>query len=156
MTTPSPWACSESWNTHHPFFAKPFESIEAAQEWVHEFVQWYNEEHRHSGIRSMTPSQRHQSLDKEILEKRKEGCSKLIYTPHNDLWNIRDKLLLAKVVWKKSKKSAFSWFFADFPFRSSQVPKMMKKQIFFDYLKVVLTTIGMYPWYLQVSKTSKE
>ena len=51
--------------------AKPFESIEAAREWVHEFVQWYNEEHRHSGIRYVTPSQRHQGLDKEILEKRK-------------------------------------------------------------------------------------
>jgi len=53
------------------FPAKPFESIEAARKWVHEFVQWYNNEHRHSGIQFVTPNQRHQGEDKEILEKRK-------------------------------------------------------------------------------------
>lgn len=50
---------------------KPFDSIEKAREWVHEFVQWYNNEHRHSGIRFVTPNQRHNGEDKEILEKRK-------------------------------------------------------------------------------------
>jgi hypothetical protein len=34
---------------------KPFESLAAAREWVHRFMQWYNEEHRHSGIRYVTP-----------------------------------------------------------------------------------------------------
>ena len=53
------------------FPAKPFESIEVAREWAHEFVQWYNNEHRHSGIQFVTPNQRHQGLDREILEKRK-------------------------------------------------------------------------------------
>ena len=53
------------------FPAKQFDSIEAAQEWVHEFVKWYNEEHRHSGIQFVTTNQRHEGLDKEILEKRK-------------------------------------------------------------------------------------
>jgi len=53
------------------FPAKPFESIEAARKWVHEFVQWYNEEHHHSGIQFVTPGQRHRGEDKEILEKRK-------------------------------------------------------------------------------------
>ena len=51
--------------------AKPFQSIETARKWVHEFVQWYNDEHRHSGIQFVTPNQRHQGKDKEILEKRK-------------------------------------------------------------------------------------
>tara|TARA_Y100000294_G_scaffold39997_1_gene36172 strand:- start:8431 stop:8682 length:252 start_codon:yes stop_codon:yes gene_type:complete len=51
--------------------AKPFESIEAAREWVHEFVQWYNKGHRHSGIQFVTPGQRHRGEDREILEKRK-------------------------------------------------------------------------------------
>jgi len=50
---------------------KPRKSIEATREWVHGFVQWYNNEHHHSGIRFVTPNQRHQKLDKEILEKRK-------------------------------------------------------------------------------------
>ena len=51
--------------------AKPFESLTAAREWVHRFVQWYNEEHRHSGIRYVTPGQRHRGEDMAILAARK-------------------------------------------------------------------------------------
>ena len=35
------------------------------------FVDWYNNEHRHSGIRYVTPAQRHNGEDRKILEKRK-------------------------------------------------------------------------------------
>ncbi|MDQ7073592.1 MAG: IS3 family transposase [Gammaproteobacteria bacterium] len=49
---------------------KPFESLDEARKWVHGFVQWYNEEHRHSSIRFVTPSQRHNGKDSAILEKR--------------------------------------------------------------------------------------
>ena len=48
-----------------------FASIEAAREWMSQLVHWYNDEHRHSGIKHVTPSQRHDGLDKQILEKRK-------------------------------------------------------------------------------------
>ena len=51
--------------------SKPFESIEAARQWVHGFVQWYNDEHRHSAIRYVTPSQRHRGEDDDLLEHRK-------------------------------------------------------------------------------------
>ena len=47
---------------------KPFESIEAAHQWVHGFVQWYNEEHRHSAIRYVTPGQRHRGEDVALLQ----------------------------------------------------------------------------------------
>ena len=50
---------------------KPFASLSAAREWVHRFVQWYNEEHRHSGIRYVTPGQRHRGEDVAILASRK-------------------------------------------------------------------------------------
>ncbi len=50
----------------------PFESVEASEAWVGEFVQWYNFEHRHSGILFVTPSSRHYREDTLILEKRKE------------------------------------------------------------------------------------
>jgi putative transposase len=50
----------------------PFENLEAAQEWVAEFVRWYNTEHRHSGIRFVTPEVRHAGAESVILEKRKE------------------------------------------------------------------------------------
>ena len=49
---------------------KPFESVEAARTWVHGFVQWYNNEHRHSAIRYVTPSQRHRGEDRELLKQR--------------------------------------------------------------------------------------
>lgn len=48
-----------------------FESLEAAQRWVQSFVGWYNDEHRHSRLNFVTPSQRHKGQDKTILEKRK-------------------------------------------------------------------------------------
>lgn len=36
------------------------------------FVNWYNKEHRHSGINYVTPAQRHGGEDQKILAKRKE------------------------------------------------------------------------------------
>jgi len=50
--------------------AKGFESIETARQWVGRFVDWYNDEHRHSAIRYVTPSQRHKGEDIKILANR--------------------------------------------------------------------------------------
>lgn len=49
-----------------------FASIEEAREWVRRFVEWYNTEHLHSGIRFVTPKSRHDGRDAEILERRHE------------------------------------------------------------------------------------
>lgn len=53
-------------------FPKSFESTEQAKAWVSDFVNWYNNEHRHSGIKYVTPEQRHSGEDKKILEIRKQ------------------------------------------------------------------------------------
>jgi putative transposase len=50
---------------------KPFADISGARTWVSGFVQWYNNEHRHSGIKFTTPQERHTGKDIEILVKRK-------------------------------------------------------------------------------------
>ncbi len=50
---------------------KPFETIEAARKWVHGFVTWYNNEHRHSAIRYVTPDQRHRGEDSDVLRQRR-------------------------------------------------------------------------------------
>ena len=55
------------WYPHHPFA-----SLEEARAWVAAFVQWYNEEHLHSGIQFVTPAQRHHGLDVDILAHRHE------------------------------------------------------------------------------------
>ena len=47
-----------------------FESLLAARQWVAVFVQWYNEEHRHSAINFVTPAERHNGLDSVLLQKR--------------------------------------------------------------------------------------
>jgi transposase InsO family protein len=49
-----------------------FKSLDGARYWVKGFVGWYNNEHRHSRIKFVTPNQRHQGLDIDVLEKRKE------------------------------------------------------------------------------------
>ena len=49
---------------------KPFENLLQARRWVTELVHWYNNEHRHSAIGFVTPSQRHAGHDKELLKDR--------------------------------------------------------------------------------------
>jgi putative transposase len=57
---------------HSIYPKKPFESLLAARVWVGQFVAWYNKDHRHSATRFVTPNERHEGLDKEILAKRVE------------------------------------------------------------------------------------
>jgi len=49
---------------------KPFKNIEGAEAWMVNFTEWYNKKHQHSGIKFVTPYQRHHGLDQEILAKR--------------------------------------------------------------------------------------
>jgi putative transposase len=50
----------------------PFIDLAAARRWVAEFVGWYNGEHRHSGIRYVTPNERHSGIEHAILAQRRE------------------------------------------------------------------------------------
>jgi transposase InsO family protein len=52
------------------FPARGFEDLAAARTWGHHFVHWYNVEHRHSGIRYVSPAQRHAGADQAILAAR--------------------------------------------------------------------------------------
>ncbi|MFW6350177.1 MAG: transposase, partial [Thiohalospira sp.] len=47
-----------------------FADLDAARQWVLDFVTWYNQEHRHSAIRYVTPEQRHQGQDSALLGRR--------------------------------------------------------------------------------------
>lgn len=68
-----------------------FKTLDEARVWVRNFVNWYNNEHRHSGINYVTPEQRHNGEDREILEKRKEVYAKA-KEKHPERWSgeIRD------------------------------------------------------------------
>lgn len=54
------------------FPARGFADLKAARAWGEDFVRWYNFEHRHSGIRYVTPAQRHAGEDVAILAERHE------------------------------------------------------------------------------------
>jgi putative transposase len=55
---------------------KPFASREEARTWVDGFVAWYNGTHLHSGIRFVTPNERHEGRDVAILAARKNLYAK--------------------------------------------------------------------------------
>ena len=52
--------------------ADGFASLDAARAWVRDFMRWYNNEHRHSRIRFVTPAERHRGLDHQVLARRHE------------------------------------------------------------------------------------
>jgi hypothetical protein len=54
------------------FPAQGFADLDEARAWAARFVHWYNHEHRHSGIRYVSPAQRHAGNDKDILAARHE------------------------------------------------------------------------------------
>lgn len=78
---------------------KGFETIEGAREWVLKFVRYYNHEHRHSGIKHLTPIQRHNGLEDQILSKR-TAIYEAMKQKYPERWsrNIRD-WFLDKTVW---------------------------------------------------------
>ena len=52
------------------FPTQGFVDLDEARAWAAGFVQWYNVEHRHSGIRYVSPAQRHAGHDHAILAAR--------------------------------------------------------------------------------------
>jgi putative transposase len=53
-----------------------FSEISDVKKWILKFVNWYNEDHLHSGIKFVSPACRHRGEDEEILRKRKEVYEK--------------------------------------------------------------------------------
>lgn len=49
-----------------------FADLDAARRWAAQFVDWYNHEHRHSGLRFVAPAQRHAGHDVALLRTRAE------------------------------------------------------------------------------------
>ena len=54
------------------FPTKGFADLAGARSWAADFVRWYNHDHRHSGIRYVSPAQRHAGEDHAILAARHE------------------------------------------------------------------------------------
>lgn len=70
---------------------KPFTGLQEARSWVNGFVHWYNYEHLHSGIKFITPAERHEGRDNSILERRAEVYQRAkVLNPHRWSGKIRD------------------------------------------------------------------
>lgn len=50
---------------------KGFADLDDARAWVLKFVNWYNHEHKHSGLKFMTPHQRHTGQTELVMDNRK-------------------------------------------------------------------------------------
>jgi putative transposase len=50
---------------------KAFASLDDARAWVTWFVRWYNTEHLHSGLRFVTPADRHDGREIDLLTRRR-------------------------------------------------------------------------------------
>jgi len=48
-----------------------FKSLSKTRDWAESFVDWYNKKHKHSKLNFVTPTERHQGEDQEILAARK-------------------------------------------------------------------------------------
>lgn len=80
--------------------SKPFDSVEEARKWTRQFVQWYNHEHKHSGLKFVTPTQRHDGKATEILEHRKQAYEAAKqrrperWSGDTRNWNLKDEVWL--------------------------------------------------------------
>ena len=68
---------------------RPFADIDVARDWVQGFVTWYNTEHQHSGIRFVTPHDRHHGVDREVLAQR-HAVYEAAKRAHPQRWKGRD------------------------------------------------------------------
>ena len=76
---------------YRPGYAgKRFDSLEDAVAWVERMVRWYNHEHLHSAIGFVTPHDRHEGRDVQILAGRRRVYAKA-HRRHPERWtgNVR-------------------------------------------------------------------
>lgn len=87
---------------YHPTFPalSHFETIMGARIWGGQFVTWYNQEHLHSGIKFITPQQRHEGADKMIMQKRDDVYQNARkrnpqrWSRHTRNWSLPDSVTL--------------------------------------------------------------
>ncbi|EHW83668.1 transposase [Escherichia coli] len=78
-----------------------------AIQWVNRFVNWYNFEHKHSGIKYVTPAERHQGNDMKILAARK-AVYQLAREQHPERWgkHLRNWDYISEVYLNPEKEAA--------------------------------------------------
>lgn len=84
-----------------------FRTIDEARSWLSRFMRWYNLEHKHSGIKYVTPDERHRGIDVQILEARKKVYREA-RKRHPERWSkqLRDWELIQAVYLNPEKEAA--------------------------------------------------
>jgi transposase InsO family protein len=70
---------------YRPATPARFDELGEVSIWMANFVAWYNHEHRHSGIRYVTPEQRYTGADIEVLRAR-DGVFRSAKDKHPERW----------------------------------------------------------------------
>lgn len=73
---------------YHVEYPRFFTDIGSARSWFAGFVDWYNTQHRHSGIGYVTPQSRHEGSDIALFDIRNETV-KASRTQHPERWGTR-------------------------------------------------------------------
>ncbi len=68
---------------------KGFATLEESRKWCQLFVKWYRYDNHHSGIKFLTPAQRHAGRSNDILEKRHQ-VYEAAKAAHPERWNGRN------------------------------------------------------------------
>jgi putative transposase len=85
--------------------ASGFADITEARQWIHAFVRWYNNEHRHSGLNFLTPNQRHSGNAETVLLQRKQLYEKA-KAAHPERWSrLTRDWTLDNEVWLNPERS---------------------------------------------------
>jgi transposase InsO family protein len=63
---------------HQSYPIRRFRNLDGVRCWIESFVEWYNCEHRHSGIKYVTPNQRHFGEADAICAVRQQTYSKAL------------------------------------------------------------------------------
>lgn len=71
------------YRSNYPF--RPFRSIAEATSWTKKFVTWYNSEHLHSGISYVTPLQRHNGQEMNVIKTRNQTLT-MAYEKNPERW----------------------------------------------------------------------
>jgi putative transposase len=79
--------------------SKGFSDLTEARQWLRQFSNWYNYQHKHSGIKFLTPHQRHTGLADQVLAARKATYEKA-KTKHPQRWSRNTRnWTLSKEAW---------------------------------------------------------
>lgn len=92
---------------YHPLFPGQFGSLEDARSYLQIFFDWYNNEHRHSGIAMLTPKDVHVGQADEIIAQRQDVMNSAYELHPERFVKGKPKLKrLSKKVWINKPKAA--------------------------------------------------